>query len=79
MLVGISGAIIIVVFIMLSLGNDAGCWRCVLDHAAMGRIWLLGGCTLKTEKRNLFFSWFCRVNVLVLAKNVSKWCDEVQQ
>lgn len=38
----ISGAITLIVFVMLSLGNGAGCWRCVLDHVVMGRIWILG-------------------------------------
>lgn len=37
-LVCISGAITIIVFVLLSLGNDAGCWRCVLDPVTVGRM-----------------------------------------
>jgi len=36
-LVCISGAVTILGFAMLSLGN-AGCWRCLSEHVAMGRI-----------------------------------------
>lgn len=56
-LVYISGSIAIIAFVMLSLGNDAGCWICVLDHVSMGRIWLVG-LHIKALTRNGCFSWF---------------------